>query len=126
MPLTENDRALLERCLRRQPFSWHSFVDRFIGLALQVMDHTAELRGLELNDHQRELLCTAMFADVQRDDFVLLRRFDRNSSLSTYLTVLFRRLVGRRLVAMEREMKQNGVGNSRRSAGASDSDSRWN
>ena len=125
MPLTENDKLLLERCLRRQPFSWHSFVDRFISLALQVIEHTASNRGLELNDQQIEQFCTELFAELRRDQFLLLRQFDGNSSLTNYLTIVFRRVAGTRMVALEQDMKTNGA--ATRGVGAnSDSDSRWN
>ncbi len=41
MALSEIDRNLLDRCLQRKPRAWEDFVDRFMGLVVHVVSHTA-------------------------------------------------------------------------------------
>ncbi len=97
MVLSDIDRRLLERCLQRTPQSWERFVDRFVGLFLHVVNHTASARSVTLSDADREDLVAEVFAVLVQDDFVVLRRFRGQSSLATYLTVVARRAVVRQL-----------------------------
>jgi RNA polymerase sigma-70 factor (ECF subfamily) len=91
--LSEIDRGLLERCIARKPRAWEDFVDRFMGLMLHVIDHTARSRCIQISPEDREDLCAAIFLEIIKDDFALLRHFRRQSSLATYLTVVARRVV---------------------------------
>jgi len=43
--LTEIDRNLLKRCLAEEPGAWKDFVDRFMGLFVHVVTHTAKLEA---------------------------------------------------------------------------------
>lgn len=98
MALSPYDRELLERCLARQPGSWEAFVDRFLGLVVHVINHTAKARGLRLVSQDYDDLAGEVFLAVIADDFGLLRRFRGESSLATYLTVVSRRVIVRDLV----------------------------
>lgn len=91
--LAEIDRNLLQRCLDRQPRSWEDFVDRFLGLVLHVINHTAQSRSIQLSAEDREDLAAEVFLNIVLDDFAVLRRFQGKSSLATYLTVVSRRVV---------------------------------
>jgi len=91
--LSEIDRSLLERCVERKPRAWENFVDRFMGLVLHVIDHTARIRSVQLSPEDREDLCAQVFLEIIKDDFAVLRQFRRQSSLATYLTVVARRVV---------------------------------
>jgi RNA polymerase sigma-70 factor (ECF subfamily) len=91
--LSEIDRNLLQRCLARKPRSWEDFVDRYMGLATHVVNHSAQSRSLRLSAEDREDLVASVFLAVVRDDFALLRNFRGESSLATYLTVVARRVV---------------------------------
>ncbi len=102
MSLSEVDRQLLQRCLDRAPRAWQDFVDRFLGLVIHVANHTAEARGVSLDDATRDDLVAEVFMTVVANDFGVLRRFRRNCSLATYLTVISRRVIVRRLFANER------------------------
>ncbi len=93
MSLSEIDRSLLERCVERKPRAWENFVDRFMGLVLHVIDHTARIRSVQLSPEDREDLCAQVFLQIIKDDFAVLRQFRRQSSLATYLTVVARRVV---------------------------------
>ncbi len=101
MALSEIDRNLLERCLKRKPRAWEDFVDRFLGLVLHVIKHTAQSRGIRLSPEDRDDLCGEVFLQILKDDFAILRHFRGQSSLATYLTVVARRIVVRRLVSMQ-------------------------
>jgi len=87
------DNTLLERCLGRQHRAWEDFVDRFLGLVLHVIDHTASRREIRLPVEERNALCERVFAALAHDQFRLLREYKAQSSLTTYLSVVVRRIV---------------------------------
>ena len=97
MALSEIDRVLLESCLKHQSRAWENFVDRFLGLVVHVVNHTAQSRSLRLNAQDREDLCADVFCTILENDFAVLRRFRGDSSLATYLTVISRRVVVREM-----------------------------
>lgn len=97
--LSDIDRQLLDRCLAHSPLAWKDFVDRFLGLVIHVAQHTAAARGIQLNETLREDLVSDVFAEIVARDHVVLRRFQRNCSLATYLTVIARRVIIRQLSA---------------------------
>ncbi len=98
MALSEIDRNLLDRCLAKKPRSWEDFVDRFMGLVVHVVNHTAGARSIRLAHEDLEDLCAEVFLVIIKDDFAVLRRFRGHSSLATYLTVVARRVVVRELL----------------------------
>ena len=93
MAVSEIDEQLLERCLARSPNAWEDFVDRFLGLVLHVVNHTARARSIQLTEQDREDVAAEVFVRIVHQDFAVLRNFRRESSLSTYLTVIARRVV---------------------------------
>ena len=93
MALSEIDRSLLQRCLARKPRAWEDFVDRFMGLVVHVVNHSAQCRSLRLSPEDREDLVAQVFLTLVRDDLSVLRHFRGESSLATYLTVIARRVV---------------------------------
>lgn len=98
--LSEVDRQLLQRCLDQAPRAWQDFVDRFLGLVVHVASHTARARGLTIDHSVRDDLVAEVFLSLVADDFGALRRFRRNCSLATYITVISRRVISRRLAQM--------------------------
>lgn len=98
MALSDIDRNLLERCLARKPRAWEDFVDRFTGLVIHVVNHTARCRSIMLSSADREDLTAEVLLAIVRDDFAVLRHFKGKSSLATYLTVIARRVIVRKLV----------------------------
>ncbi len=98
MALSDIDRNLLERCLARKPRAWEDFVDRFTGLVIHVVNHTARCRSIMLSSADREDLTADVLLAIVRDDLAVLRHFRGKSSLATYLTVVARRIVVRKLV----------------------------
>ncbi|MCP4885800.1 MAG: sigma-70 family RNA polymerase sigma factor [Planctomycetaceae bacterium] len=99
MSLSEVDRQLLQRCLARAPRAWQDFTDRFVGLVVHVANHTAKARGISLDHSTRDDLVADVFMTLLMNDLAVLRRFRGNCSLATYLTVIARRVIVRRLGA---------------------------
>jgi RNA polymerase sigma-70 factor, ECF subfamily len=97
--LSEIDRTLLERCLQGKPRAWEDFVDRFMGLVVHVVNHTARARSVRLSIADRDDLCAEVFLAIVKNDYALLRNFRGKSSLATYLTVVARRIVVRDLLS---------------------------
>ena len=98
MVLSDIDRDLLKRCLARESRSWQAFVDRFLGLVLHVVGHSAQSRSVRISAEDREDLAADVFLVLLENDFAVLRRFRGGSSLATYLTVVARRVVVRELM----------------------------
>ena len=99
MALSEIDRNLLERCLQGKSRAWEDFVDRFLGLVIHVVNHTAQARSVRLSPEDRDDLSAEVFLAIVRRDFSLLRNFRGQSSLATYLTVVARRIVVKALLS---------------------------
>lgn len=98
MSVSEIDRQLLESCLERKPRAWKDFVDRFLGLVVHVINHTAQSRSVYLTSHDRDDLAAEVFLAMIKDNLAVLRRFRGKSSLATYLTLVARRIVVRELL----------------------------
>ncbi len=99
MALSDIDRNLLERCLANQPQAWEDFVDRFMGLVMHVINHTAQCRSVLLSTNDREDLAAEVMLTIIENDYAVLRQFRGKSSLATYLTVISRRVVVRKMLA---------------------------
>jgi RNA polymerase sigma-70 factor (ECF subfamily) len=84
--------------LAQGPRAWEDFVDRFLGLVIHVVNHSAQSRSIRLSEQDREDLVADVFLAIVQDNFAVLRRFRGESSLATYLTVVARRLVVRELL----------------------------
>ena len=98
MALSDIDRNLIDRCLHGKPRAWEDFVDRFMGLVVHVINHSAQCRSIRLSNADREDLAADVFLAVVDHDYTVLRHFRGQSSLATYLTVIARRVVVRKLV----------------------------
>lgn len=107
MALTEIDRTLLKRCLNREPGAWKDFVDRFMGLFVHVINHSAHARSVQLTTEDIDDLCAEVFVRILNKDFAILRNFRGKSSLATYLTVVSRRIVVRE-IAQRRQAEALG------------------
>ena len=98
MALTELDRSLLDRCLKNDGGAWREFVDRFAGLFVHVIRHTAQARSVNLNVNDTDDLCAEIFLAIIADGFAPLKRFRGESSLATYLAVIARRIVVKEVI----------------------------
>lgn len=97
MALSEIDRSLLDRCLSGKPGAWREFVDRFMGLVVHVVNHTAQCRSLNLSAADREDHAAEVFLAIVENDLAVLRHFRGQCALATYLTVVARRVVVRKM-----------------------------
>jgi RNA polymerase sigma-70 factor (ECF subfamily) len=104
--LSDTDRLLLKRCLANEPDSWKDFADRFLGLFVHVVNHTAHARSVRLAAADVDDLCGEAFLQILANDAAVLRRFRGRSSLSTYLTVVVRRIVVREIARRRSDMSQ--------------------
>lgn len=102
MALSQIDRRLLQRCLAHAEDAWEDFVDRYLGLVLHVVTHTAQARSVRLRPQDTEDLVSEVFLAIVENDYAVLRRFRGASSLATYLTVVARRVVVRELLKRKR------------------------
>ena len=98
LSMNELDQVLLLRCLEGQPRGWEDFVDRFLGLVVHVIDHTVQVRDLPIDLEHRDRLCEDVFAIFYHDSFRLLREFDGQCTLTTYMTIITRRIIVRLLL----------------------------
>lgn len=113
MGLSEIDRNLLQRCLDRKPRAWEDFVDRFMGLVLHVVNHTAHARSVRMSPEDRDDLAAEVFLTIIKDNFAVLRHFRGDSSLATYLTVVARRVVVKSMLRQKAmaPLTEGAVGN---------------
>ena len=105
--LTDIDRSLLERTLGTEPGAWKDFVDRFVGLFVHVVNHTAHARSVRLTSDDVDDLCAEIFLALLANDYRVLRSFRGECSLATYLTVVSRRVAVRE-VARRRKAEALG------------------
>jgi RNA polymerase sigma-70 factor (ECF subfamily) len=121
--LTDLDRNLLKQCLSQHPGAWQDFVDRFIGLFVHVVRHTAHVRSVPVDDADVEDLCSEVFLTLLADDFAVLRAFRGDCSLATYLTVIARRVVVREITKRRRAQALGHVDAHHSTLNAADADS---
>lgn len=121
MALSDIDRNLLQRCLARKPRAWEDFVDRFMGLVVHVVNHSAASRSIRLRAEDREDLVASVFLTIVKNDLAILRNFRGESSLATYLTVVARRVVVPELLK-QRSAARLATNGSLDSAEAADED----
>lgn len=92
MSLTAFDRDLLQALLAKQPAAWNDFVDRFLSLVYHAIHYTAHLRSAKLFPEDVEDIAAEVLMEIVKDDYKLLRQFRGQAALSTYLTVIARRI----------------------------------
>jgi len=101
--LQEEDRGLLDACLAGTSDGWDEFVGRFAGLFAFIASKSARQRGLTLAAADRDDLVADVLVECLRDEAAALRAFAGRSSLATYLAVIARRVVARRLADAARK-----------------------
>ncbi len=101
MSLSTLDRDLVRDCLQGDDAAWRSFCERFAALITHVVAQSALSFEMEIDESTRNELVTEVFSSIFDRDFTLLRRFRGESSLATYLTIIARRIVVKRLQGMK-------------------------
>jgi RNA polymerase sigma-70 factor (ECF subfamily) len=90
--ITNLERNLLQRCLAHEAGAWNDFVDRYLGLIYHVIRHTSHLRSVPLRPEDTEDLAAEILLQIVANDYATLRQFRGESSLTTYVTVIARRI----------------------------------
>jgi RNA polymerase sigma-70 factor, ECF subfamily len=96
--LSDLDRTLLNRCLAGAEGAWQDFLDRYLPLLIHVVNSTARLRFEKLPDQWRDDLVAEVLLVLVDKDFEVLRQFQGQSSLGTYLVVIARRVAARKII----------------------------
>ncbi len=97
MPLTDKDRILINDLLSGTTGAWNTFVDRYANLIEQVISHTTHAHSLKLNRHDIDDLTADVFTTLLDRNMGAIRGFRGRSSFATYLAVVVRRVVLRKL-----------------------------
>ena len=82
-------------------------MDRFLGLFIHVISHSAQARSIRVSQSDLDDLCSEIFLALLSNDYEVLRRFRGKSSLATYLAVISRRIAVREL---DRRRKAEALG----------------
>jgi len=93
-----DDAALVRSCLAGEPGAWDRFLTRFGGLFAYVVRRLAEQRQVPWAAADRDDAVAEILLECLRNDAAVLRAFAGRSSLSTYLTVVARRVAVRGLL----------------------------
>lgn len=101
MTITDVDRRLVKGCLDKEGKAWAEFQDRFLPLFLHIVRQAALLRSIPLDDATEEDLVAEILTRLVDDDFKVLRNFRGKSKLSTYLTVVGRRVAVNHLARLQ-------------------------
>jgi RNA polymerase sigma-70 factor, ECF subfamily len=99
----QDDFDLVQRLVAGDAGAWKSFVQRFQRLVLTRVLFAARELNQPLAHSDAEDFCAEVFSQLIADDYSVLRRFEGRSTLSTWLCVVTRRIVIRRLAAARRE-----------------------
>ena len=86
---------LVTACIEGRQGAWESFVRRFAPLIFAVARRSLRSRGLSPAPDDLDDICENTFLAFVKDDFALLRTYDRRYALSTYVGVVARTQAGR-------------------------------
>jgi RNA polymerase sigma-70 factor, ECF subfamily len=92
VPLTDVDKELLQRLIAKKAGAWNDFVDRYLSLIYHAIHHTAHLRSARLTPEDVEDIASEVLVQLVNNDYKALKEFKGSASLSTYLTVIARRI----------------------------------
>ncbi len=101
-----DDLVLVRRLVTGDGAAWRMLVSGYQRLVLARVIATARELNQALGSSDAEDLCADVFSQLVRDEFAALKRFEGRSSLATWLCVVTRRIVLRRLVVARREPSQ--------------------
>ena len=92
------DQALIKACLAGDAQAWSTFVGRFGRLIRAVVTKTAQRRGWSITDTDCDDITAEVFAQLLYRNAASLRLFAGRSTLTTYLTVIARRVTVRAML----------------------------
>jgi RNA polymerase sigma-70 factor, ECF subfamily len=85
-----DDQALVDSLLTSEEDSWERFVDRFSGFVATVVRRLLTAHASGSSNYDVEDVTENVFLALMEKDFYLLRRYDSNHKLATYLGVIAR------------------------------------
>lgn len=103
------DYELVQRLVKREAGAWQTLILRFERLVMARVLATARALNQPLPGPDVEDLCAEVFSRLVADDFATLRRFEGRCTLSTWLSVITRRVVARRVVAARSDPSWNAA-----------------
>ncbi|VAX38768.1 hypothetical protein MNBD_PLANCTO02-620, partial [hydrothermal vent metagenome] len=92
-------------CLANDSGAWRLFIERYMGLFVHVIKHTAHARSVRLVQQDVDDLCAEIFLALLANNFRILRKFREKSSLVTYLGVVSRRIVVHEITKQQKKDK---------------------
>lgn len=93
----QEEAALVARCAAGERAAWETFVDRFGPLIVALVRRMLHRRTGRARDADVDEIAAEVFLALVRRDRILLKRFDSQYRLSTYLGVISRTEVLRHL-----------------------------
>lgn len=105
----DEDLRLARRLVTGDAAAWRTLLQRFGRLVLARTMTTARELNRPLSQADAEDLSAEVFSRLIDNDYMALRRFEGRSTLSTWLCVITRRIVLRRLASENREPSHRGV-----------------
>jgi RNA polymerase sigma-70 factor (ECF subfamily) len=106
LPERAADFRLVQRLLAGEAAAWSEFVAAYGALVLARVRFTARELNTPLDESRAEDLCAEVFTRLIANDCAAFRRFEGRSTLATWLCVIARRVVMRKLAALRREPSQ--------------------
>ena len=103
------DRDLIRRLLLRQEPAWLEFVQKFERLVWSQVSRTANRMNIPVSKAEIEDICALVFASLLKSDMRSLRSFNGKSRLSTWLTVVSRRIGMRELGKKTRQLARESL-----------------
>ena len=92
------DQALVKACLTGDAQAWNTFIKRFGRLIRAVVAKTAQRRGWSITTTDCDDITAEVFAQLVYRNAASLRLFAGRSTLTTYLTVIARRVTVRAML----------------------------
>ena len=99
------DQALVKACLTGDAQAWNTFIKRFGRLIRAVVAKTAERRGWSITTADCDDITAEVFAQLVYRNAASLRLFAGRSTLTTYLTVIARRVTVRAMLQQSNHPK---------------------
>lgn len=92
-----DEKDLIRRLLLRHDSAWSEFLHHYQRLICSQINRTAARLNHRLKSSEVEDLCATVLTELLQQDMKCLRAFDGRSKLSTWLTVVTRRITLRQL-----------------------------
>ena len=93
MKPSSTDLQLIRDLLEAPALHWRTFVDRYAGTVVQVVQQARQSQKWTLTNKEIDQAVVATFERLAENDLEILRRYDESGSFNTFLTIAARRIV---------------------------------